>query len=76
MLSAIQSVKLPSSTQPASPPNQDIIKKEQQQQSNSNIRVSDMSRRKQRNPKPIFNAVGDDDDHGLHQDKPTDKSPR
>ena len=73
MLSAIQNVKLPASTSPSpintiSVNNQDqnslvTTKKQehlqQQQNSHSTIRVAgtDMSRRKQRNPKPIFNPA-------------------
>ena len=66
MLSAIQNVKLPPPPHPPSTaPHQNnstessventVIKQEQQQQSQSSNRVTDMSRRKQRNPKPIFN---------------------
>ena len=73
MLSAIQNVKLPASTSPSpintiSVNNQDqnslvTTKKQehqqhqQQQHSHSTIRAADMSRRKQRNPKPIFNPA-------------------
>lgn len=70
MLSAIQNVKLPASTSPSpintiSVNNQDqnsvvtTKKQEQQQHSQSTIRAAgtDMSRRKQRNPKPIFNPA-------------------
>ena len=64
MLSAIQSVKLPSSNPPPQESNNKTEQDQQQHQqtSASLTRVtSDMSRRKQRNPKPFF--VGEDEDH-------------
>ena len=63
MLSAIQNVKLPSSNNTTSTnslnSNQDETSKEDQQ-SHSLPRATDMSRRKQRNPKPIFNNSEED----------------
>ena len=66
MLSAIQNVKLPSSNSTtttnslvAGNSNQEETSKEDQQ-SHSLPRATDMSRRKQRNPKPIFNNSEED----------------
>ena len=80
MLSAIQNVKLPASTSPA-PVNTNSVninqdnntKKQQEQQqliqqhSHSTTRTAgtDMSRRKQRNPKPIFNPADNENDQEL-----------
>ena len=74
MLSAIQNVKLPASTSPApvntSVNNQDnsvVTTKKEQQHSHSTTRAAgtDMSRRKQRNPKPIFNPADNENDQEL-----------
>ena len=77
MLSAIQNVKLPASTSPA-PVNTNLVninqentntkkQEEQQQHSHSTTRAAgtDMSRRKQRNPKPIFNPADNENDQEL-----------
>ncbi len=67
MLSTIQNVKLPHQSAPSaagSSPNTNSVQEaqDQQEQSHSSVRSSastDMSRRKQRNPKPIFNPTED-----------------
>lgn len=60
MLSAIQNVKLPQSSSASTTAEEENQTKTKTENSHSSIRATDMSRRKQRNPKPIFNPNEND----------------